>query len=409
MTLKPTKFVPKRRWLYPVGAEREYQRFAKAFAKELFQSTQREIVSKLGSLVSASTIRSAADRADGLAERIAELMVATSRPFSGPGSDARIEAEIRKIARQLNRFNDNQFRQVMRSAVQVDVFVHEPWLVDLTEMWVSENVRLIKSIPERYFGSVEGIARRGLMAGTLTNNMGAEIKRLYEVTDRRAQLIARDQVGKLNGDLAMHRQTTVGIGEYQWSTSKDSRVRPDHHDREGRIFKWSEPPGGGHPGKAIHCRCVALPVIDFGKLRITGKPTKDLLRNPVGGILEETEIDEPRSLGAAGGGNRFTVKRDIPVIWPKDAVLREGSTVTGVKTIAEGSQIRDVQRLIATYLSSSGKPTSVKDWLKKRGTGDVDIRGESSAKVELHWYEARNVGKVEMKVKREIKGDENES
>lgn len=47
---------------------------------------------------------------------------------------------------------------------------------------------------------------------------------------------------------------------YIWRTVKDSDVRPAHAAREGKIFSWTNPPEGGHPGEDYNCRCWAEPV-----------------------------------------------------------------------------------------------------------------------------------------------------
>lgn len=68
------------------------------------------------------------------------------------------------------------------------------------------------------------------------------------------------------------RQQNAGIGEYEWSSSHDSRVRPSHRDFDGHIYSWQGSPQApeGPPGWPIRCRCVALPVIDLD--RIVTKP-----------------------------------------------------------------------------------------------------------------------------------------
>lgn len=46
---------------------------------------------------------------------------------------------------------------------------------------------------------------------------------------------------------------------YVWRTAGDTRVREGHVHREGKVFRWSEPPEGGHPGTEPNCRCWAEP------------------------------------------------------------------------------------------------------------------------------------------------------
>jgi SPP1 gp7 family putative phage head morphogenesis protein len=91
---------------------------------------------------------------------------------------------------------------------------------------------------------------------------------------RRAAFIARDQAAKFNGELNRYRQQGMGVTEFIWSTRRDTRVRgnpdgkypnakPSHWAREGKTYRWNDPPDGEWPGIPIGCRCVAKAVIEF--------------------------------------------------------------------------------------------------------------------------------------------------
>lgn len=56
------------------------------------------------------------------------------------------------------------------------------------------------------------------------------------------------------------RQQALGIERYIWRSQDDSKVRESHSEYDDRVFRWDEPPAGGHPGQAHNCRCVAEPV-----------------------------------------------------------------------------------------------------------------------------------------------------
>lgn len=78
----------------------------------------------------------------------------------------------------------------------------------------------------------------------------------------RYEFIARDQTSKLIGELDRLRQQQIGVDEYDWATSADERVRPTHRSKNGKRFRWDEPPPEtGHPGEDYQCRCVARAVI----------------------------------------------------------------------------------------------------------------------------------------------------
>lgn len=60
--------------------------------------------------------------------------------------------------------------------------------------------------------------------------------------------------------------------------------------------------------------------------------------------------------------------------------------------IASGSKIRELDRLNRVY----GKA----NWRKQKGIAIVSIGGSIVGNCEIHWYEARGIGKKEIKIKR---------
>jgi len=142
------------------------------------------------------------------------------------------------------------------------VWQAEPWLVPMRDNWVSANVSLVKNMPEQYLTQVEQAVRAGVAQGVGVKGLAKELEKINGVNKRRAELIASDQIGKANAELTQYRQKDLGIEEYEWSSSNDSRVRPSHAAAEGKIFRWDTPPvsTGGNPGYPIKCRCSGLPV-----------------------------------------------------------------------------------------------------------------------------------------------------
>ncbi len=263
---KSRLILPRRRWRYPASIERDYQRILRAVARALADATRQH----LGIINALQVHRQDETESEYFLRLIREAYIAT-------GTTEKAIAQAFRIAQQVRGYNQGEFYDVLRSALKVDIFVAEPNLRRTVDEWTAENVRLIKSIPEEYFGKLQGIVSRGLQQGTLGADMGKQIEDLYGVTSRRAQMIARDQVGTLNGLISQERQMAAGIRFYQWSTSKDARVRESHAEREGRYYAWPgtgvagqvfngkvilPPPPDGPPGVPINCRCVALPVID---------------------------------------------------------------------------------------------------------------------------------------------------
>jgi len=90
------------------------------------------------------------------------------------------------------------------------------------------------------------------------------------------------------------------------------------------------------------------------------------------------------------------------VIDNEDRWIKADTKITGVIIIAEGQEIREWQRLVEYYPLSNGRHSLPGDWRKLRGTA-VMTDGEKDYIAEVHWYQSKNVGKVEWKVKRYFK------
>lgn len=158
-------------------------------------------------------------------------------------------------------FNAAQQAKMRRQLHAINVFNTEPQLRAVRAEFLQENVQLIKSIPEQHLGKVAEAVREAFDSGTRAETLRKRIQEIHDITDRRARLIARDQISKHNGALARVRQRGAGFTHYQWSTARDERVRPTHMALEGEVFSWNEAPPPGHPGEDYQCRCAAVPVM----------------------------------------------------------------------------------------------------------------------------------------------------
>lgn len=112
-------------------------------------------------------------------------------------------------------------------------------------------------------------------------------------------------------------------------------------------------------------------------------------------MIDEKEFLLPNTLGAMA--KTFYVKSSKS-LKQDNWYLKQGSMVTGVKVIAQGTKIHDVKYLIEKYPLPNGELTKPEDWYKVRGTAIVTDGKEEKIK-EIHWYQCENIGKVEYKVK----------
>jgi len=160
-----------------------------------------------------------------------------------------------------NEFNRRSFVRTINSAVGIDIskILIEENIGPIMINSVAENVDLIKTIPVEYHTKIRNSILQGVASGNDYHSIREDLLSIGKSTKKRAKLIARDQVSKLNGNLNQVRQQDIGITGYTWRTSEDERVRESHADNDGKHFEWSNPPSTGHPGYDVNCRCTADP------------------------------------------------------------------------------------------------------------------------------------------------------
>lgn len=167
-----------------------------------------------------------------------------------------------KFGKRTSEFNRQQLDRQLRSAIGVSLSTIEKPTRDLIPMFAAANVELIKTIPDRYHDRIKRDVMEAFETGTHPETLAERFVELEDISENDARRIARDQIGKLNGQFNEQRQTAIGVTSYIWRTAHDRRVRDEHVNRDGRKFDWSDPPEGGHPGEPIQCRCFAEPVLD---------------------------------------------------------------------------------------------------------------------------------------------------
>jgi len=185
-----------------------------------------------------------------------------------------IEMLITRTGTQLSLFNANEVNKQIKSVIGIDLIREEPWLAEHIAMFRRENVNLVKSLRGTQLDDLENMLIRGFRQGLRVEELRKQIQDRFGVTKSKAALLARDQTGKLNGELTGLRQEAIGVKSYIWRTSLDERVRgnpagkyprarPSHYARDGKRYYWNNPPreskDDGHPGTPINCRCRAEP------------------------------------------------------------------------------------------------------------------------------------------------------
>lgn len=139
-------------------------------------------------------------------------------------------------------------------------------LEDYVDRAALRNAGLIKGMTDDLVKNVQRVTTTALVNGETAGQLQKKLKKEFELSDKRARLIARDQTSKMNAELNKIRQQQAGVDKYTWRTSRDERVRERHRKLNGIVYKYGEQTGaedGQEPGQPIQCRCIAQGVIEF--------------------------------------------------------------------------------------------------------------------------------------------------
>lgn len=129
---------------------------------------------------------------------------------------------------------------------------------------LADNTSLIRSLNDQMRNGISGSVFRGLTNRTPARDVAWEIRKQAAIGQRRAELIAADQLQKLTGRLDQARQEQMGLTSFEWAHSGKLHPREHHKERNGKIFRWDSAVGKSDPpGFAIRCGCRSRAVLEL--------------------------------------------------------------------------------------------------------------------------------------------------
>ena len=245
----------------PEGPARAYRKHLRSLSDKVAARVQREI-GPLLELSLPNDVRQDATE-DDVRNTIRARLANIKRSLARAGE---LQAKtIDTVAARTLEANGREFERVIRinpRQVQAN-------LSPLIDRFRKENVDLIQSIPDTLLDNVSKIVDEVWSNGERVETLRAKIQDRFNVSKSKADLIARDQVLKLNGQITRERQKASGITEYIWTTARDERVRDMHAELDGTRQRWDADPVTNEqgdtnpPGGDYQCRCVAAPILSF--------------------------------------------------------------------------------------------------------------------------------------------------
>lgn len=264
---------------YPKTAEREFRRITGSYMKLLNEELKKKLPAMMAEYQKERHGDSRFDDSQDLDAKLRLLLQDVSAALEKRIAEYGLDQKVEQIAKMAKSVSIREWKRAVKDTLGIDLlddYYKGEFFEEAIRRWIAENVLLIKSIPNETLGNMREIILGSYLKGSSIRDIQKAIQETYNVSKRKAQLLARDQVATLNAQLAKAQQTDAGCSKYRWSTSKDSRVRDCHKALDGKTFSWNDPPEMWyetkqgrvytgrrcHPGEDYCCRCVAIPVFD---------------------------------------------------------------------------------------------------------------------------------------------------
>ena len=252
---KKRKFTLKSK--YPKRIEQQYK-------KKLQQS-----IAKITRQINSDLIPLLKKRNDSIED---DILRAIDKILNSVNTGLTVNAEDIAAAVEANKVDE------LAKTIGVDLFAKTASMdfSEIIRVWAANQQLLITKMTSDYISRVSSITSAGFKEGLTHKVVAKEIRSATGINMRKAALIARNEIGNLNGQITVKRNQDLGIKAYIWRTARDERVRgnpsglypkanPNHHKREGKTYSFKEGAGARdkHPAYGINCRCFAESVIVF--------------------------------------------------------------------------------------------------------------------------------------------------
>jgi uncharacterized protein with gpF-like domain len=229
--------------IIPKALDREYYSAINAiFIQPLVRLIETELIPRVAEFARAEGIR-----VDAWGQDLRILIDKLEIQYGRIVTEKEAEALAARMARRVESINSAQFKRQMKVLANVELVGGAGLITQKTlTTFVDANVSLIRSIPHELLDKVETTVSNAIRAGeraeSFMDSLRDMVKEKVKNAEARAALIARDQIGKLNGQITQERQTDLGVEKYTWRTALDDRVRESAGVGQNRVLKicWNK-------------------------------------------------------------------------------------------------------------------------------------------------------------------------
>lgn len=269
-------------WRLPIGVARRYYQLLSSYLSDLEESIVPFLREQLPTVIAERNAERV--RLDAWTDTVDRVLESMKIRVDGRRT-LNVSLMTADVGQWTSKWNDDEWQRILKSVMGVTLPFREPWLYNRLDRFSKDNAALISTLEYGVVTNVETLVRTAVSQGRRHEEVVRDLRNQFGVARKRARLIARDQVSKLNSDLSQSRQRDVGIEEYYWETSDDERVRGTrgevkknkHNVLDGKLCRWNDslvysPDDGktwlkrstinafiGHPGEDYQCRCWARP------------------------------------------------------------------------------------------------------------------------------------------------------
>lgn len=231
------------------GIERDYYAFMRFMSEQIKERFLNVVVEGLDKEHIKEIIHD-----ESLQSKINSLFSDVIKKLKTQFHTKRLLQEIKKQIDKASYLHKQRFKKSVDYGFGIDISKLPEFkeYKSFINMAVKRNLSMVKSLRDENLTKLETSLRTAIEQGKSISNIKAVILKNYDVSKKKAAMIARNEIKNVTVMLEKKRMQNIGMDLYEWQTAEDERVRgnpsgeypkakPSHFIMNGKICKWSDP------------------------------------------------------------------------------------------------------------------------------------------------------------------------